>query len=148
EVADAMTRDFPDAQFDCVVSIATLHHLPMRAVLLKLKQTLRPGGTLIVLDLHQPETRLFSAEGFEDGLLNIIAMSTSCALRLLHNGRLRPPRAVRTAWEEHGKTDSYLTMKEAHSLYSSIFPGVIIRKHLLWRYSAVWRVLPRRRLSR
>ena len=41
-------------------------------------------------------------------------------------------------WEAHGKTDRYLTMDEVGALYTSIFPGVTIRKHLLWRYSAVW----------
>jgi isoquinoline 1-oxidoreductase beta subunit len=56
----------------------------------------------------------------------------------VHNGRLRPPREVRAAWEAHGKTDRYLTMPEVRRLYESIFPGVVIRKHLLWRYSAVW----------
>ena len=138
EIADVMKRELPLAHFDCIATIATLHHLAHPAVLTKLKQTLRAGGTLIVLDLYQPETNLLTTGGLADRLLNFVALGTSVSLRLIHNGRLRRPRAVRAAWQAHGKTDRYLTMGEVRSLYSSMFPGVVIRKHLLWRYSAVW----------
>jgi len=133
-----MTRTLPTAHFDCIATIATLHHLSLAEVLPKLKDALRPGGKLVVLDLYQPETNLLTAGGVLDALLNLVAMGTSVTLRLFHKGRLRPPRAVRAAWEAHGKTDRYLTMDEVRMLYTSIFPGVTIRKHLLWRYSAVW----------
>jgi hypothetical protein len=96
------------------------------------------GGTLIVLDLFQPETSLLTTGGLSDRLLNFVALGASVGLRLIHNGRLRPPRAVRAAWQAHGQTDRYLTMGEVRSLYASMFPGVVIRKHLLWRYSALW----------
>ena len=139
EIADVVEREFTDHQFDCIATIATLHHVPMRVVLAKLKRALKPDGLLIVLDLFEPQRKIFSAQGFADAILNVIAMSTSCSLRLLHNGRLRPPRQVRAAWEEHGKTDSYLTMNEARALDRELFPGAIVRKHLLWRYSVVWR---------
>ena len=138
KVADIMTRTLPTAHFDCIATIATLHHLSHAEVLPKLKDALRPGGKLVVLDLYQPETNLLTAGGVLDALLNLVAMGTSVTLRLFHKGRLRPPRAVRAAWEAHGKTDRYLTMDEVRMLYTSIFPGVTIRKHLLWRYSAVW----------
>ena len=138
EVADIMTRALPAAHFDCIATIATLHHLSHAELLPKLKDALKPGGLLVVLDLYQPETNLLKASGLLDALLNVVAMSTSVTLRLIHSGRLRPPPEVRAAWEAHGKTDRYLTMDEVRSIYESIFPGVVIRRHLLWRYSAVW----------
>jgi len=52
-IADATTWEFPGAQFDCVVSIATLHHLPIEEMLSKMKDTMNVNGTLIVLDLFQ-----------------------------------------------------------------------------------------------
>jgi SAM-dependent methyltransferase len=138
EVADVMTREFPPETFDCIATIATLHHMPTRVALGKLKNALRPGGVLLVLDLYEPERNLRRFKGQTDAFLNVVAIGASVTMRLVHNGRLRPPREVRQAWTEHGKTDQYLTMDEVHSLYASIFPGVLIRKHLLWRYSAVW----------
>jgi 2-polyprenyl-3-methyl-5-hydroxy-6-metoxy-1,4-benzoquinol methylase len=138
EVDDVMTRALPAAALDCIATIATLHHLRHAEVLTKLKDALRLNGKLIVLDLYRPETNLMTWAGLTDQFLNVLAMGTSVSLRLIHNRRLRLPRAARAAWNAHGKTDRYLTMDEVRSLYTSIFPGVTIRKHLLWRYSAVW----------
>ena len=138
EVDDILTRALPAAHFDCIATIATLHHLSHTDVLPKLKAALRPGGKLVILDLYQPQTNLLKKSGLLDALLNVIAMGTSVTLRLVHRGRLRPPREVRAAWEAHGKTDRYLTMDEVRKLYGAIFPGVVVRKHLLWRYSAIW----------
>jgi len=138
EIDDIVTRQLADSEFDCVASIATLHHVPIQQVLRKLRNALKPGGVLIVLDLFEPERRMLTTTGLADATLNLVAMGASCSLRLLHRGRLRPPPEVRAAWEEHGRTDRYLTMEQVHELYSTLLPGVIIRKHLLWRYSAVW----------
>src|ERR687895_610056 len=35
EVADVLTRELPAEEFDCIATIATLHHLPMADVLPK-----------------------------------------------------------------------------------------------------------------
>ncbi|HYW73443.1 MAG TPA: class I SAM-dependent methyltransferase [Pyrinomonadaceae bacterium] len=59
KIGDVMSRDLPPAAFDCIATIATLHHLPADAVLLKLRNALRPGGVLLVLDLYQPEKNLW-----------------------------------------------------------------------------------------
>lgn len=136
--ADVMTCDLPNEYFDCVATIATLHHLPFKEVLLRLRQAVRPSGVLLVIDLFEPES-LRTAAGWRDALLNVLAMGTSVSLRLLHNGRLRPPRAVRAAWEEHGRTDSYPTVREVQKISAELLPGARIRQHLLWRYSIVWR---------
>ena len=139
EIADVMSRDFPAGHYDCIASIATLHHVPQRAALLKLKGALRPGGVMLILDLFQPERTLLSFAGWRDSLAEPLRIARSVSLRLTHNHYLRPPREVRTAWEEHGKTDHYLTMRAVRSLYGEIFPAAVIRKHFLWRYSVVWR---------
>jgi SAM-dependent methyltransferase len=130
--ADVMAGDLPRESFDCVATIATLHHLPFRAAIVRLKDSVKPGGVLLVIDLFEPA-------GLQDALLNVAAMGISGSLRLIHNGRLKPPKAVRAAWEEHGKTDSYPTMHEVRALCAEILPGAQIRQHLLWRYSIVWR---------
>ncbi|HEX8898337.1 MAG TPA: class I SAM-dependent methyltransferase [Chthoniobacterales bacterium] len=139
EVADIVARELPESHFDCIATIATLHHLPIRCVLAKMKRALKPGGTLIAIDLYEPERKLLSVRGLTDAMLNVLAMATICSLRLLHNRRLRPPPEVRAAWEAHGRSDSYLTMDQARSLYGELLPESVVRKHLLWRYSVIWR---------
>ena len=136
--ADAMSWDFPASHFDCIVTVATLHHLQLREVLTKVKESINPGGVLIVVDLFETERRLLTPAGLKDNLLNFAAMGVSCGLRLIHNGRLRPPREVQLAWEAHGHHDSYLTMNEVRSVCAAMLPGAKVRQHLLWRYSIIW----------
>jgi ubiquinone/menaquinone biosynthesis C-methylase UbiE len=132
QVADASTWAFPAERFDCIVSIATLHHLPLGEVLAKMKGALRTGGTLGVLDLVQPE-------GVSGLLISALAVPVSVALRLFNTGRLRQPRPVRDAWADHGCHDSYLPLAEIRRICVPVLPGARVRNHLLWRYSIVWK---------
>jgi len=130
-LADAMTYDFPQSHFDFISSIATLHHLQQRELLMKTKDALRPGGVLMILDLVQSESlveRVFDAVG----------LGVSASLRLIHNGRLQPPREVRKAWEQHGRHDHYSSISQVHALADEVLPGSTVRRHLLWRYSLVY----------
>jgi SAM-dependent methyltransferase len=130
-VADVMEWDVPPASFDCIASIATLHHLALRPALRKLAMALRPGGTLAVLDLYRSET-------LGDVLASAAALPASAALRLIHHGLARPTRAAREAWSAHGRTDAYPTLAEVRRACEGVLPGARIRRHLLWRYSLVW----------
>jgi SAM-dependent methyltransferase len=185
QIADVMSYDLPPETFDCIASLATLHHLPLREILLKMKAALKPGGVLLILDLfesiqwhghpardskrhpdHNSESHRHPVrdsathphpardsragrtrhnqtasvrEGLFDTLLNFLAIPVSVSLRLIHHGRLLPRREARAAWAEHEKHDIYPTMNEVRALCSEILPGAKIRKHLLWRYSVVWK---------
>ena len=132
QLADAMTWNFPHSHFDFVCSIATLHHLQQRELFVKMRETLKPGGVLVVLDLVQSDN-LF------ERMLDGVALGVSASLRLIHNGRLEPPAEVRKAWEQHGKHDSYLTIPQMRALAEEILPGATVRRCLLWRYSLVYR---------
>jgi ubiquinone/menaquinone biosynthesis C-methylase UbiE len=131
QLADVLALNLPTESFDCIASIATLHHLPLREVLSKMKSALKPGGVLLVLDLFEPA-------GLSDSISNLLAIPVSVSLRLIHHGRLLPRREVRDAWAAHEVHDLYPTMREVHALCDEILPGANIRKHLLWRYSIVW----------
>jgi ubiquinone/menaquinone biosynthesis C-methylase UbiE len=131
-VADVLTLELPAEKFDCIATIATLHHLPTGEVLPKLKGALKPGGVLLVLDL-------FQAEGLADAFMSALAVPLSLGLRLVRRGRLRPPREVRRAWDEHGRHDTYLTLAQVRELCAQMLPGALLTRHLLWRYSVVWK---------
>jgi SAM-dependent methyltransferase len=131
QLADAMTWHFPESHFDFVCSIATLHHLEQRELLSKIKDALKPGGVLVVLDLVR-------SDSFAERMRDIVGLGVSGGLRLLRNGRLRPPAEVRKAWEQHGKHDSYLTMRQVRALADEILPGSSVERCLLWRYMLVY----------
>lgn len=138
QIADVIAWSFPSEAFDCIASLATLHHLPLRETLLRMKDSLKIGGVLLVLDLFERARNVFKPEGLFDSALNAVAIPTSVSLRLLHHGRLLPPREVRAAWAAHEQHDTYPTMSEVRALCAEILPGAKLRKHLLWRYSIVW----------
>jgi SAM-dependent methyltransferase len=129
---------FPAEPFDCIASIATLHHLPLREMLLRMKAALKPGGVLLVLDLFEPERDLLTPAGLLDAFLNALAVAVSGSLRLIHDSRLRSSREVRDAWAEHERHDSYPTFSQVRELCGDILAGSRVRRHLLWRYSIVW----------
>ncbi len=131
-VANVLEWEFPAEQFDCIASIATLHHLPMEEMLTKMKNALKANGTLLVLDL-------FQGEGLPDVLRSALAILVSTILKLIKTGRVRPSRAEREAWTEHGQRDSYLTLSQVRKICAELLPGAQVRKHLLWRYSIIWK---------
>jgi hypothetical protein len=46
---------------------------------------------------------------------------------------------VRAAYAEHEKTDTYLTLPRLRQACADVLPGALVRRHLFWRYSIVWR---------
>ena len=132
ELADVTDWPFPRERFDCIASIATLHHLDPRALLPSLRDALRPGGMLLVLDL-------VADESWRDLPRSALAVFVNCALHLWHSGRLRDPRPVREAWQAHARGETYLRLSEVQAICRDLLPGAEVQRHLLWRYSILWR---------
>ena len=132
QLADAVQWDFPPSHFDFVCSIATLHHLAQRALLVKIRDSLKPNGVLVILDLVESDSLV-------ERMCDVVGFGVSGGLRLIHNGRLQPPAAVSKAWEQHGKHDHYLKLRQVHALADEILPGAIVRRCLFWRYLLVYK---------
>jgi SAM-dependent methyltransferase len=132
QTADILTWTWPADRFDCIAGIATLHHLPPEEILSRCAAALAAGGVLLVLDLYR-------ASSIADHLAGLAAVPVHAALRLFHTGRLRQTRAVREAWAQHGKHEQYPTLAEVREICRKALPGAEIRRHLLWRYSIVWK---------
>jgi SAM-dependent methyltransferase len=134
-LADVLEWEWPAEAFDCIVSVATLHHMPLDLILEKMKSALRPGGKLIVVDLYKAATP-------GDFLGSALAVPVALALKLRHTGMVRVPPDVRQAWDEHGRTDRYLTIPEVRHVCAGVLPGAHVKRHMLWRYSIVWQKRP------
>jgi SAM-dependent methyltransferase len=118
QVADVVTWFFPPAHFDCIASIATFHHLPLEEML--------------VLDLYQQQ-------GLVDLLVSALAMPADLALRLVKTGRMGQSPEARRAWAQHGSHEAYLPLSRIREICARVLPGAQVRRHLLWRYSIVWK---------
>jgi|SRR5215213_4576533 len=130
-LGDVMRLSLPAESYDCIVSLATLHHLPLEQALSKMKNALKPHGVLIIHDL-------VADDGLADKLTSALAYLVSVMRRIRKTGRLRAPREVREAWSEHGRGEVYLTLNEVKEMCKQYLPEALIYRHLLWRYTLVW----------
>jgi 2-polyprenyl-3-methyl-5-hydroxy-6-metoxy-1,4-benzoquinol methylase len=118
---DVMTYDF-DGPFDVVFSIAVVHHLPLEAGLVRMKELTAPGGVLGVVGLANSRT---ARDYARDGL-----GAVETRLR-----RLRHPHTMVTA----PVCDPDETYAEVRAVAGDVLPGARYRRHNLFRYSLVWR---------
>jgi SAM-dependent methyltransferase len=130
EVADFMERPLGEDVYDVIASVAALHHVPVAPALTRLAGALRPGGTLLVLDLLDPR-------GLREIPRNALAWLVARG-HALASGRPPVPTAVRLAWDEHGRRDRYDSWPGIVRTYGAVLSGTRLRRHLLWRYSAIW----------
>lgn len=128
---DFLEQDFVSRQFDCVITSATLHHVPEDIAVPRMVGLLRPGGRLVIHDLR-------SDTGMLDQVRSRVALAQVAFVRLVRTGRPRSPRAVREAWERHGAGETYLTLPEARALANRLLPGSRVFNHWLWRYTIAW----------
>jgi ubiquinone/menaquinone biosynthesis C-methylase UbiE len=129
---DAMAYDFPDNQFDSIATLATLHHLPAESILRKIRKALKPGGVFVCLDLYQ-------RSGLRDLFFDVAAYPANIFLTLIKTGKLGLSGEICKAYVEHGKTDSYLTLSQIEQMCADILPGALVKRHLFWRYSIIWK---------
>jgi len=116
------------SSFDCIISLATLHHVDAATALPLMVAALRPGGTLLILDI-------FERRGFLNLPLNVFTAQVAIVRRFIRGERVS--KALRKAWAEHGRGERYETAATLPEL-AKILPGARIRRHLLWRYSLIW----------
>jgi hypothetical protein len=100
-------------------------------MLVKMRDALRVGGVLLVLDLYEQRT-------MSDFLVGALALPVDVFMRLSHGGRLRMQPAEREAWAQHGAHEEYLSLAQVRRVCARVLPGARLRRHLLWRYSIVW----------
>lgn len=107
--------------FDVAIAVNTLHHLPLADAFERMAAAVAPGGTVLVVDL-------FEARGLAE-------LPYNAASWLL---RTREPiaGALASAWAAH--RDDLLGLSEIRRVARKALPGVVVRRHLGWRYSARW----------
>ncbi|MGW4745142.1 class I SAM-dependent methyltransferase [Streptomyces sp. NPDC004290] len=127
-VEDALADTGDDGAYAAVTCLATLHHLPLAPALLRFRERLAPGGTLVVLGLSRPATPA-------DHLLGLLSIPLNAATGWLRNrGRPAPRPVAMTA----ATRDAEETLAEIALVAERILPGARIRRRLFWRYTLVW----------
>ncbi|RFU42642.1 class I SAM-dependent methyltransferase [Actinomadura logoneensis] len=112
-----------DASFDVVASVATLHHMDATAGLVRMRELVRPGGVLAVVGLARDE--------LPRDLPRVAAATAAGAVYRVLKGHWEHPSPM--VWPPP------VTYREMAELAAGLLPGAEFRRHLLWRYSIVWR---------
>lgn len=128
---DFLSYDFESKKFECVITAAALHHVPIDLAFPRLLELLAPDARLILHDIR-------ADAGILDHLRSRFALAQVGFGRLLRTGSPYRPRAVRDAWERHCANETYLTFSEAQTLANRLMPGAHVHNHWLWRYTIVW----------
>jgi ubiquinone/menaquinone biosynthesis C-methylase UbiE len=129
--ADLLNLPVSLGQFDCVISVNLLHHLPVEQAAQAMKAVVAPGGLLIVHDLRR-------TAGTFDRALDGPRVAAKVVWRLGQVSRVRAFFQQRTAWAHHARGDVVSTAQEITDMRDGFFPGATLRQHFLWRYTLLW----------
>ncbi|WP_067717781.1 class I SAM-dependent methyltransferase [Nocardia yamanashiensis] len=120
--ADFLTHPFTPDSFDGIVSVATLHHMDAPTALTRIRDLLRPGGTLAILGMARPDLP-------RDLPLEAATLLASTWHRIIRTQWTHPSPV---AWPPPETYSQMRTLAESH------LPGAHYRRLLLWRYALTW----------
>ena len=121
---------FEEASFDFIASNTAIHHMNFEAALMAMNRLLRPGGRLAIVGLARNATPRDYLPDLMGAPLSLGLGLTHATLRAAH----REDRSPRFPIKEPSMTWDEVRIKALRLL-----PGVQYRRHLLWRYSILWR---------
>lgn len=123
---DFLTARLPAAGYDFICSVSALHHMDVEAALLRMRALLRPGGTLVVVGLARD------------------ASPTDWAARIAAAPVVKVTKLVRRAQSPEGMPvrDPQLSYGQIRATARQLLPGMRYRRHVLRRYSVIWRKPP------
>lgn len=119
---DFLAQPFSRESFDFACANTVLHHMDFRAALRALRDLVRPGGRIAVIGLGR--------DTFPADLPRVVVASPVNRVLRAVRGEGGPGAPVR---------EPDMTWAQARAAALDVLPGARYRRHLLWRYSLVWR---------
>ena len=127
---DLLDEDVPLSSdgYDAIVAVSSLHHMPLRAGLERLRGLLRPDGVLAVVGHYRPATS-------GDRLLEMVALPANAAVGA---ARAVQGRAGKPDDEDMPVLAASVTLGELRAAMATYLPGATLRRGLFWRYLMTW----------
>lgn len=119
---DFLTAGLPAAGYDFVCSVTTIHHMDFEAALVRMRELLRPGGTLVVVGLAR-----------EASVTEWAALTAAAPI-------VRITKVLRRARGPQGMpvADPQMSYGQVRAAARRLLPGMRYRRHVLRRYSLTW----------
>ncbi|MER5408552.1 class I SAM-dependent methyltransferase [Streptomyces sp. NPDC002769] len=119
---DFLTADLSAAGHDFICSVTTIHHMDFEAALIRMRELLRPGGTLVVVGLAREAS-------VAEWAAMIAAAPVVRITKLLR--RARGPEGMPVAAPQ-------MSYGQVRAAARGLLPGMRYRRHVLRRYSLTW----------
>ncbi|MBE3009162.1 class I SAM-dependent methyltransferase [Microbispora sp. NEAU-D428] len=119
---DFLTAALPVEGYDFVCSVSTIHHMDFDAALIRMRESLRPGGTLVVVGLAREASPA-------EWAATIAAAPLVRITKVLR--RARGPEGMPVA-------EPRMSYGQVRAAARRLLPGVRYRRHVLRRYSLTW----------
>ncbi|MEV1020960.1 class I SAM-dependent methyltransferase [Streptomyces sp. NPDC050264] len=120
-LADASTEGLPEAHYDVITCLASLHHMPF-GTLTRFREALAPGGRLLVLGCYAGVTPR-----------DLAAVPVNAVARAAVYGAERA-RGIRTPPRRAPVRQPEMTLPQVRAESARLLPGSELRQLLFWRY--------------
>ena len=136
-LADVLVDGLPGKDYDAIVSISALHHMPLRKALPMLADALRPGGVLAAVALPRLDPRRELPIEIVAAVGHHLLGAVFFVKRLLgsEGGFQKDP--------DHPAMpvvmDAPLTTREVADAAAALLPDVRVHRLVFWRYLLIWR---------
>lgn len=136
-LADVLIDPLPGNDYDAILSISALHHMPLADALSVLAAALRPGGVLAAIALPRRDLA-------RELPVEIVAAAGHRILGAIFAAKRPLGRDGGFAKDPDHSTmpvvmDPPLTTREVADQASAVLPGVRVRRLVFWRYVLTWR---------
>ncbi|MEU6548924.1 class I SAM-dependent methyltransferase [Streptomyces sp. NPDC046915] len=119
---DFLAAELSAAGYDFISSVTTIHHMDFEAALTRMRELLRPGGTLVVVGLARE-----ASPG--EWATMIAAAPVVRVTKVLR--RARGPEGMPVA-------EPQMSYGQVRAAARRLLPGMRYHRHVLRRYSLIW----------
>ncbi|MCV7193331.1 class I SAM-dependent methyltransferase [Mycolicibacterium brumae] len=122
-LGDVLTEPLPEAHYDVVAAVATVHHFPeLTAGLRRLADLTAPGGVLVVIGLARNST-----------LSDLVYDAVGAVQHRIY-------ARTRGFWQHNAPVQMRFphTYAEVEQIAATVLPGMTWRRLPLWRYAITW----------
>jgi SAM-dependent methyltransferase len=134
--ADVLVDELPSRDYDAIVSVTALHHMPLHEALRVLSAALRPGGVFAAVALPRSDPRRELAVEIAAAAAHRLFGLVFFAKRVLgcDNGFAKDPDRSSMPVVMNPP----LTTRQVADVATALLPGVRVRRLLFWRYLLIW----------
>ncbi|MFI5782214.1 class I SAM-dependent methyltransferase [Nocardia sp. NPDC051570] len=135
-LADVLDIELPQREYDAIVSVTALHHMPLDRALPALARALRPGGVLAAVALPRPDLPRELPVELTAAVGQRVFGAAFLGLRRITDRPWYAPDPQSAAMPL--VIDPELTTRQVGALARELLPGAQVRRLVFWRYLLVW----------